>query len=267
LIIATNANPNINVRRFVAAPVCSVQILNTETSIHIKYSDPDALVQVGCSNRDPVNCVYYSVYKVFQCRAADNPCQGPRYALINGECCSLGEGCPADLVQQPAPEGAPEGAPEPANPLQALETRVTLLELRLNDQLDAISQLQEQNFILRQHVDALDAKANESAANPKEPIATSPPIQNSADLNNNGSNNNRNPDVTILNPTIPIPPFGSSDTADNSASIQNVKLKQQQTGITVLSVMIVLGVLGIICILIAVVLYKRRRARTLSLRE
>jgi len=52
------------------------------------------------------------------------------------------------------------------------------------------------------------------------------------------------------------------------ANSENKNLGQQQeSAITVLGIMVCLGILGIICVVVAVVVHKRRRARRMSMRE
>jgi len=269
--------------------ICTASI-NTDTAIHIRTANPDSLVFIGCMNRPPIQCSYYSVYRVFQCRTFDSPCSNPRFAVVDGQCCDIGNGCP-DLSQptsqQPATSSQPTvspstsgqitsgGEPRPIPPdpfvkiaeleakCAALESRTYSLEVLIKQQSNSIDYLTLQHNALRPLIESaplLDALLQAIRNPPTESHPTAPP---------------RNPDPT--NPITPPtnPTSGQSDptvpveleTEEQVIAQAKRQQQQQQTGITVLSVMIALGALGILCILVAVVLYRRRRARALSLRE
>jgi len=330
-------------------PICTVATINTDISIHIRTANPDSAVFVGCSNRAPVECKYYSVYRVFQCRAQDNPCIGPRYATIDGQCCDLGEGCPQlppttsqpttgqippppTTTSQPTTTGA-EPQPTIIDRLAAavsslgprvaeLETReattenlfrqthttdhearlttlensfrqsfVTDHEARLAS-LESISQqqgrtiakLEQQNALLKNVVDnsaqqitTLLSQINAlRPENPPTNPAGNPPTKPTGDPTGNPTGIPP-PNTPSSTPSERTNPTGNPTTINDppveilsqeSESQATAKLQQQQqAAITSLSVMVVLGLLGIICIVAAVVLYRRRKARAMSMRE
>jgi len=278
--------------------ICTASI-NTENSIHIRTNNPDSQVFVGCTNRSPILCSYYSVYRVFQCRALDAPCSNPRYAIVDGQCCDIGFGCP-DLSQptsqtqptssQPTVTPSTSGQlttssplPTPPDPFvkiteleakcASLESRTYALEVLIKQQSNYIDSLNSQHSALKPLIEspAMLEAILQAFRNPP----TVPPTMQPIPPGNPTSSDSTNPTVPPTNPSDNPTSSGQSnptipvelETEEQVIAQAKKQQQQQQAGITVLSVMIALGALGILCILVAVVLYRRRRARAMSLRE
>jgi len=71
---------------------CPILLSSTNVTLRLQYFNSSAPLRVTCNNRDtPLDCEYYVPYSYFMCRVGNQPCEPPRFGLVDyqGNCCSM----------------------------------------------------------------------------------------------------------------------------------------------------------------------------------